>query len=88
MEDNQVKKPNNNPSKTKSVKTAYVHTMNEVYAPPTIGQSMREIFGMIGPNPNYAELAKPREKKRLFKDEKGTFMEQQKKQKGKKTVAE
>lgn len=87
MGSNQAKQFNNNQEKLKPVKTAYVHTMNEIYAPPTFGQSMREIFAIIGTNTNFVELAKPKGK-RLFKDKKGTFMEQEKKKKGKKTIAE
>lgn len=64
------------------------NTVNEAYSPPSLGKSLIDIFRITGTSVDFSELSKQKDKKRLFQDEKGTFMEQEKKQKGKKTIAE
>ena len=53
--------------------------------PPGFGESMIQIFDIIGNKPSYSRLAKKNDDRR-FKDKKGVFQEMEDKHKAKKTT--
>lgn len=79
---------NTNSSRTKKASERLSELRSPEYVPPTIGESLHDIFNITGIKTNFNDLAKPKDNQRMFKDEKGTFMEQDGKRNGKKIIAE